>query len=133
MADEHQPVDEYSQSYQMSIDAVDVSQYIEVDEHVEGTADGNEYESLEIFVQTTFDIESVISMRITVMHKVRGLISINGLQRFRTSKEIIKRYYTCNKEGFERQNPREEGREHENIARLDGCRVGMEIAVTPTS
>lgn len=54
MADEYQPVDEDSQSYRMSIDVVDVSQYIKVDKHVEGIADANEYESIEIFVGDPF-------------------------------------------------------------------------------
>lgn len=35
----------------MSVDDVDVGQYIEVSEAVEGIGDDNEYESLEVFVR----------------------------------------------------------------------------------
>lgn len=43
MTNDHQLVDEYSLTYRMSIDEVDMKQYIEFDEGVEDIAEDDEY------------------------------------------------------------------------------------------
>lgn len=86
-----------------------------VDEDVECIADDHESESLKVFVWKTSDndCDAYDAYNRYALRKGFGICK-DGLQRFRATKEIMKTYYTCNKEGFKRQEPRQESRDAGN-------------------
>lgn len=78
-------------------------EYIEVNEGVEVIGDDDEDKSLEIFVGKAFDNENDEYEAYNSYALSKGFgIRKEGLQRSKTTKNIIKQYYTCNKEGFMR-------------------------------
>lgn len=130
MTDEHQSAEVFPHVWH-----VNRCQYVEVEEDVDGIADGDEYDHCKYLLGRLFDNDSD-AYNVYNCYALRNGFGIrkDGLQRFKISKDIIRRYYMYNNEGFKRQDPRQESRyagKH-NKPRCR-CRVRIEIAVTLTS
>lgn len=111
------------------IDDVDARQYIEIEEAMEIIGDDDDYESLEIFIGKIFDNAMMHRSLQPLRTRKRLGDRKDGLSRSRTSKDIIMRVYTCNKEGFRRADKRQEGRDTYQCRETRcGCKKRMEIA-----
>lgn len=110
------------------MDDVDVSQYIEVHEGVEDIVDDDEYESSEIFIGKIFDNNDdayEVYKRYASNKEFDVLKDV--LQRYKTSKNIIRRVTKKNLEDETRDEGIDEGKHRETRW---GCRARTEIAIT---
>lgn len=96
------------------MDDVDVSQYIEVHEGVEDIVDDDEYESSEIFIGKIFDNNDdayEVYKRYASNKEFDVLKDV--LQRYKTSKNIIRRVTKKNLEDETRDEGIDEGKHRE--------------------